>query len=165
MEEESGGLPPGLYEQLVTAGLEEQLRAIDDRYVSRSALHQAEAPNRIALHLSRQIEKALDGVPEKDRVAVGVEVVRELLGRLEQIVDKATSSRPCFSQRVSRDPMTGTFPQEGPARISKRLLAKSFEVLGTDRGAHLVCCGVSQTASQSSLHNPPLPDELPSVLN
>ena len=81
VEEESGGLPPGLYEQLVTAGLEEQLRAIDKQYVSRTALHQAEAPNRIALHLSRQIEKALDGVPEKDRVAVGVEVVRELLGQ------------------------------------------------------------------------------------
>ena len=89
VEEKSGGLPPGLYEQLVTAGLEEQLRAIDGKYVSRTALHQAEAPNRIALHLSRQIEKALDGVPEKDRVAVGVEVVRELLGRLEQIVEKA----------------------------------------------------------------------------
>ncbi|MTA63732.1 MAG: DUF3427 domain-containing protein, partial [Actinobacteria bacterium] len=81
-------MPPGLYEQLITAGLEEKLRAIDDRYVNRTALHQAEAPNRIALHLSRQIEKALDGVPEKDRVAVGVEVVRELLGRLEQIVEK-----------------------------------------------------------------------------
>jgi superfamily II DNA or RNA helicase/HKD family nuclease len=83
---ESGeGLPPGLYEQLVTEGLDARLADLDERYVDRQGLNKVEAPNRIALHLGRQIERALESVEEKDRVAVGVEVVRELLERLEQL--------------------------------------------------------------------------------
>ncbi len=83
--EPRGDLPPGLYEQLVTAGLDERLRQLDERFVDRSGLHRAEAPNRVALHLSRQIERALESVSETDRVAVAVEVVRELLERLESL--------------------------------------------------------------------------------
>ncbi len=85
MEGARGDLPPGLYELLVTAGLADRLRDVDERFIDRTKLRSAEAPNRVALHLSRQIERALESVPDSDRVDVAVEVVRELLTRLEEL--------------------------------------------------------------------------------
>jgi superfamily II DNA or RNA helicase len=83
--EEDRRLPPGLYEQLITAGLDEQLREINALFVERSPLHYAEAPDRISLHLSRQIERALESVPESERLAAGLEVVRSVLARLSEL--------------------------------------------------------------------------------
>jgi superfamily II DNA or RNA helicase/HKD family nuclease len=57
-------------------------------------LRSAEAPDRIALHLSRQIEQSLAGVGEMDRVQIGIEVARELIARLAELVDADTSATP-----------------------------------------------------------------------
>ena len=47
------GLPRGLYEQLVTEGLEQALAALDPKYLAqRGALHPEEAADRIALQAS-----------------------------------------------------------------------------------------------------------------
>lgn len=78
-------LTPGLYEQILTEGLKLKLQAIDQRMVGRRTLHQAEAANRLALHLSRQIESALGALSEKERLTVGVQVARELLEKLAQL--------------------------------------------------------------------------------
>jgi hypothetical protein len=68
---------PGLYEALVTEGLKAQLDAIAERSPSRvSDLRAAEAPDRIARHLSKQIEAALADVGETERVEVGLRVAR-----------------------------------------------------------------------------------------
>jgi len=49
----------GLYEVLITAGLDARLAKPRDRLsVDRDALHVAEARHRIALHLGRTIERA-----------------------------------------------------------------------------------------------------------
>ncbi len=82
---EDRGLPPGLYEQLITAGLAEQLVEVNAQFVDRAPLHHAEAPDRISLHLSRQIERALASVPESERLSAGLAVVRSVLDRLREL--------------------------------------------------------------------------------
>jgi superfamily II DNA or RNA helicase/HKD family nuclease len=86
MDKVSRDLKVGLYELLISEGLAEQLATIDPRLVTRQGIHRAEVPDRVALHLSRQIERALAGVAEGERVEVGVAVVKALLHRLEELV-------------------------------------------------------------------------------
>ncbi len=88
-------LTPGLYELLVTEGLKERLGALADQLPSKQRdLRSAEAPDRIAWHLSREIERALSDVAEADRASVGIEVARALLDRLSELVEVDPSSSP-----------------------------------------------------------------------
>lgn len=75
-------LPTGLYEIVVTKSLEDRLSNVDFELVKRQSLRSAEAADRIAQLLARQVERALDAVPEVDRVAVGIEVAHQILGAL-----------------------------------------------------------------------------------
>lgn len=86
----------GLYETLVTEAMEEQLAGLDGRLQARrSELHEAEAADRIALHLARVIERAIDKLDKRERVKVGTRLARELV---EQIV-KATGAEPLSKER------------------------------------------------------------------
>ena len=88
-------LGPGLYETLITEGLKAQLDALADRLPSeRRALQAVDAPDRIAWHLSRQIESALADVGDTERVQVGLSVARALLDRLGELVDVDPSALP-----------------------------------------------------------------------
>lgn len=78
-------LRPGLYELLVTEGLKERLKSVAGAVPDERPLHPAEAPDRIAWHLSRQIERALNDVGETDRARVGIDVARALLDRLAEM--------------------------------------------------------------------------------
>ncbi len=50
----------GIYETLITGALDAELGALGDRLEARrSPLHEAEAADRIALHLSRVLERAV----------------------------------------------------------------------------------------------------------
>lgn len=86
----------GLYETLVTEAMEEQLAGLDGRLrARRSELHEAEAADRIALHLARVIERAIDKLDKRERVKVGTRLARELV---EQIV-RATGAEPLAKER------------------------------------------------------------------
>ncbi len=87
-------LEPGIYEALVTEGL--QARLDEPTYTSdrKRALRSAETPDRIALHLSRQIEQALSEVGDSDRVRVGIEVARSLIERLAELRPVDLDVRP-----------------------------------------------------------------------
>ncbi|MDQ1306598.1 MAG: hypothetical protein QG671_2430, partial [Actinomycetota bacterium] len=86
---------PGLYEQLITEALRSELDAVDGRLIARPRpLHTAEAADRIALHLSRRIQRTLASVGDNDRVAVGIEVARDLIARLAAIVAAETAEAP-----------------------------------------------------------------------
>jgi superfamily II DNA or RNA helicase/HKD family nuclease len=90
-------LAAGLYEVLVTEGLRERLDELEARSpVEVRGLQAMEAPDRIAWHLSREIERALNDVGDAERVRVGIEVARALLDRLGQFadVDSEPSIRP-----------------------------------------------------------------------
>ena len=83
-------LPAGLYEVLVTEGLKARLNALSDALpTEQRALHAAETPDRVAWHLSREIERALADVPDKDRAQVGIDVARALIDRLGDVVERA----------------------------------------------------------------------------
>lgn len=95
-------LSHGLYEQLLTEGLMLALSRVDPRVIHKAALHQAEAPNRIAFHLGRQIESAIASIPEKERVSVGIQVARALLTKLGEMtgIDDSTEEMPILSGEV-----------------------------------------------------------------
>lgn len=82
------GFALGLYESLMTTALAADLQTVDSRLVQRTALHRAEAANRVALHLSRQIERALASVPDGERVEAAVELVRTVLTQLSDTIEK-----------------------------------------------------------------------------
>ncbi len=80
-------LEPGLYELLITAGLETRLRALGEALTpERVDLHPAEAPDRIALHLGRIIQRAVESMHEKDRVEQSVALARNLIEQIEELV-------------------------------------------------------------------------------
>jgi hypothetical protein len=58
-------LERGLYEVLITEALEAHLQELGDRLQAlRSTLRPAEAADRVALHLSRIVHRALEAVSE-----------------------------------------------------------------------------------------------------
>jgi superfamily II DNA or RNA helicase len=87
-------MDPGIYEVLVTELLSTRLDSLGSRSPKIRPLHTAEAADRIALHLGRQIEQSLAAVSDSDRVKVGIEVARDLIARLAELVDSDTSDTP-----------------------------------------------------------------------
>ena len=88
-------IEPGLYEQLLTEALRSELDSLDGRFnTSSRSLHTAEAADRIALHLSRRIQRTLASVGDSDRVQVGIEVARDLIARLAKIVEAELAEAP-----------------------------------------------------------------------
>ena len=79
--------PRGLYEVLITEAMASQLRDLGhDLHASRSGLRSAEAPDRLALHLSRMVQRAIAGVADADRVAVGVALARKLIELIDHTI-------------------------------------------------------------------------------
>src|SRR5690606_4483419 len=72
-------LSRGLYERLITEGLEEAIAALDQsREVQRQALHPEEAADRIALHLSTVVRRAVASLDARQRAEVGAHLAREV---------------------------------------------------------------------------------------
>lgn len=99
--------PPerGLYESLITEALEARLADLDEGHEAiRNRIHHAEAPDRIALHLSRIIHWALASVPDKERVTKGVELARELIDHIDHAISesRARVERPIESGEILR---------------------------------------------------------------
>lgn len=107
-------LEPGLYETLVTEGLKAQLDELAERLpTEQRSLQSAETPDRIAWHLSRQIERALADVGDNERVQVGLSVAQDLLGRLGELVEVDRSALPV-------DPVTGCTRSSGGGQMAAR---------------------------------------------
>ncbi|MDT4987931.1 MAG: hypothetical protein QOI74_2025 [Micromonosporaceae bacterium] len=69
------------------------LSKTDEQLVKRHGLRSVDAADRIAQLLARQVERALDAVPESDRVATGVEVAQRLLDALDARLPRTDSAR------------------------------------------------------------------------
>ncbi|WP_437650357.1 DUF3427 domain-containing protein [Sorangium sp. So ce362] len=77
----------GLYEILITEALASGLRELDASLEARTgALRAAEAADRIALHLGRIVQRAIAGVPDQERVSVGVGLARRLLAQIDEVI-------------------------------------------------------------------------------
>jgi HKD family nuclease len=80
----------GLYEILVTEAIASQLSTLgDDLHAIRSPVRPAEAPDRLALHLGRIVQRAIAGVDDANRVAVGVALARKLIEQIDQTISRA----------------------------------------------------------------------------
>jgi len=115
-------LPAGLYEALLTRSLQAELAQIDQQLVQRQDLRPAESADRIAQLLARQIEHALAGVPERDRVAVGVDVARRLLETLAEKLPRAdaVAETPIAPGEILS--AIGEFQPDGTVRTAARPL-------------------------------------------
>lgn len=72
-------LPRGLYERLITDGLEAALKELGpSNPVIREGLHAEEAADRIALHLSSLVRRAVATLDARQRTEVGIQLAREI---------------------------------------------------------------------------------------
>ena len=79
-------LRPGLYEVLITEGLRAQLDEVAGQLpVSERHLQGGDVADRIAWHVSKQVERALLDVPDERRVETGLRVARALIERLAEL--------------------------------------------------------------------------------
>lgn len=92
-------LSRGLYELLLTELLEEELRDTSLPGVAElDDLRSAEAADRIAMHLSSVVERAINDAPEKERAAAGV----DLAARLIELVAKQLGNEGLASLQLVR---------------------------------------------------------------
>jgi hypothetical protein len=104
--------PRGLYETLLTEALDARLVRLDPRHLpSLSALPDADAADRLALHVAQVLERAVSAFPEGERARRGALLARELVGWLvDSLGIDATGSE------ASRDALREERPTE-PARL------------------------------------------------
>lgn len=73
------GLTRGLYEQLMTEGLEEALSTLDPRFrAERAPVHPEEAADRIAFHLAALVRRSVATLDARQRSEVGLKLAREV---------------------------------------------------------------------------------------
>jgi superfamily II DNA or RNA helicase/HKD family nuclease len=95
----------GLYEILITEALAARLRDLGEQLaVDANDLRAAEAADRIALHLSRIVKRAVAAVDDADRVLRGIDLARALLREIESVLpgSVATLDTPAVPGRVLR---------------------------------------------------------------
>ncbi|MGE3655170.1 MAG: DEAD/DEAH box helicase family protein [Mycolicibacterium sp.] len=68
------------------------LDSLESRSRKTRPLHTAEAADRIALHVSRVLEQSLAAMNDSDRVQVGIQVARDLISRLAEVVRHTDTS-------------------------------------------------------------------------
>ena len=98
-------LDRGLHEALITEAIEASLRQLAPQlHAAREELHFAEAPDRLALHLGRVIQRALEGIADKERVVRGIRLASELIDLVEHAVGTETvaGDRPIEAGEVLR---------------------------------------------------------------
>ncbi|MCX4244241.1 DEAD/DEAH box helicase [Paraliomyxa miuraensis] len=77
----------GLYEVLVTDDAANALERLDERLEAElRGLRSAEAADRVALHLSRVVERAVASLGDKERVARGIQLARTLIDTIDRAI-------------------------------------------------------------------------------
>ena len=88
--------PRGLYEVLITELVGESLEATDLTSLAVVGdLREAEAADRIALHLASVIERAIENLPDGQRAVVGAKLARQLIDHISNV----TGATPLLSER------------------------------------------------------------------
>lgn len=77
-------LRPGVLEHLITRELEKAIAPFDPTLIDATGLSDVEAPDRVALHLARQIRRSMNALPEKARAGAAAAVVRAVLASLRE---------------------------------------------------------------------------------
>lgn len=113
-------LAAGLYEVLLDEALASQLGTVDQRLVDQTSLRSADAADRIALHLARQVERAVASFSESERVTKGIEIARRMLALLAAQPGRAAVDLPLATGDVLR--AINTFSPDGSVRKVKQPL-------------------------------------------
>src|SRR5437868_12901146 len=81
-------LTEGVYEHLVTEGIERDLAGLDPE-IRRAIEELSDADGHLALarHLGQEVARVLGSLPQKDRLEVGRELVSRLIGDLASLQD------------------------------------------------------------------------------
>lgn len=96
-------IEPGLYESLVTEALQARLDGSNSPdLIDVSGLDSGDAADRIALHVSREVERALRDIADEKRVEIGVQVARTLISRLVEVVGADLDELPIEAGKVLR---------------------------------------------------------------
>jgi superfamily II DNA or RNA helicase/HKD family nuclease len=98
-------LSHGLYESLITESLASRLANLShDRLPRTDALRAAEAADRIAWHIASIVERAIEMLPETQRITVGMELARTLIDRIVEGIDvpDLAEERPRLPAEVLR---------------------------------------------------------------
>jgi len=124
MANSGGDFELGLYEEPITEALAAALAAVDPKLVGRRGLSSVEAPDRVALHLRREIERALGSVPEKERVAVAANLIDSVLAALiEATGDESLSDQAFASPAEVLASITSFLPDGTPKPIRAPLIS------------------------------------------
>lgn len=115
-------LAPGLYEELVSAALVGRLDTIEDALVEWVALRPADAADRIAQHLAREVVRAIDAVPEAERVATGVEVARLLIDQIAHRLPRSGAATASPSDPAAVLSAIGKWRPDGSVHMPGRPL-------------------------------------------
>jgi superfamily II DNA or RNA helicase/HKD family nuclease len=114
----------GLYETLITEALADQLGELDSRFEARkSELHEAEAADRLALHLSRVVERAIAFIDKSQRVERGTTLARQLVSLIVEATgaDALTHERPISPAQLLRS-VLGKLPDGRTEAIPEPLI-------------------------------------------
>lgn len=114
-------LGEGLYETLLDERLAERVRRVDDDLVVTHELRTAEAADRIAWFAARQVERAVESIPESERAEVGVAVLARLLADLAARLPAALVDRPAQPASVLSE-VRGRLPDGRPAVARRPLI-------------------------------------------
>jgi len=113
--------PRGLYEVLVTKLVEDQLQQCsDDLQPRRRNLRAADAADRLSLHLSGVVKRALEDLDDRERVRIGINLVRDLLDQISKVTnDQSTLDEAPVAEQTVLEAILGKSPdgrfQEIPA--------------------------------------------------
>ena len=114
----------GLYELLITEAIEADLRGLDESVeVHRDGLRAAEAGDRIALHIGRVVQRAIERIGEDKRSADGTELARQIVDliRASSSERNLEQERPVSAGAVLRS-IVGRLPDGSPESIQPPLI-------------------------------------------
>lgn len=96
--------PRGLHETLITEALDDELgRATERVALQRDGLREADAADRIAVHLAHIVERAVLSFGPKERVEKGIALARTLIDEIESAAaNAARGERPVSPSSVLR---------------------------------------------------------------
>ena len=113
----------GLHETLVTEALAKRIAQLDDTlHAQNRPIRKEEAGDRLALHLSRCLMRAIDCIPESDRLSKGVDLTQRVIDE----IDNLGTSKERSGEYISGEPrilhaVTRTLPSGKTETIGEPL--------------------------------------------
>lgn len=113
-------LQPGLYEVLITSGLEDRLQQLGQQLVAeRGPLHPEEAADRIALHLGRLLKQTVTSLDRKQRTSLGIALAQQVIRHLQDVPSAGVDQKDVLQDEGSvLRAIMGLLPDGTPARLS-----------------------------------------------